>query len=146
MILQNQMKKIHPYVRFNDNKCREAFTFYKECLGGELTFQTVDESPMAKDMPAETHNRIMQATLKADGAELFGSDMMMDKATVGDNIVVSLNLEDEADANKIFNALSEGGEVFMPMEKQFWGAIFGVLTDKYGVEWMLNCDVTKKAL
>ena len=71
---------------------------------------------------------------------------MRDKAVVGDNIVVSLNLEDEADANKIFNALSNGGEVFMPMEKQFWGAIFGVLTDKYGVEWMLNCDVTKKAL
>jgi len=140
------MKKIHPYIRFNDDKCREAFTFYKECIGGELSFLTVGESPVGKDMPEESKNKIMHATLKADGAELFGSDMMRDKAVVGDNIVVSLNLEDEADANKIFNALSNGGEVFMPMEKQFWGAIFGVLTDKYGVEWMLNCDVTKKAL
>ncbi len=114
-------------------------TFYQSILGGELTFQTVGESPMAKDMSKEAHGKIMHVSLATtDGAELFASDMMRDKATIGDNIVVSLNLDNEQETKEIFAKLSNGGEVFMPLEEQFWGALFGVVTDKYGIEWMLN--------
>ena len=137
------MAQLNPYLKFNDNKCREAMTFYKDCFGGELTFQTVGESPMAKEMPAENHDKIMHADLKSGSLAIFASDMMRDKAVVGDNVSLSLNYDNEAEIKKHFEALSKGGEVFMPLEDQFWGALFGVLTDKYGVEWMLNYQKTK---
>lgn len=130
---------INPYLRFNDSKCREAMTFYKDAIGGELTLQTLGESPMAKETPVEDHGKIMHATLKNGDAVILASDMMRDKATVGDNISVSINLTDLEDAKKKFSALSVGGEVFMPLEKAFWGDHFGVVTDKYGIEWMINC-------
>jgi len=133
------MTQLNPYVRFNDAKCREAMTFYKECLGGgELTFQTVGESPMAKDMPKETHNRIMHASFKKGGIEFFASDMMRDKAVVGDNIALALNCKNKKEIENFFEKLSKGGEVFMPLEKAFWGGLFGIVTDKFGIEWMLN--------
>jgi PhnB protein len=131
---------INPYLRFNDSKCREAMTFYKECLGGELTLQTVGESPMASGMAPETHGKIMHADLKSGTLELFGSDMMRDKAVMGDNIAVSINCDKEEEAKTVFAKLSQGGEVFMPLEKAFWGALFGIVTDKYGIEWMINCQ------
>ncbi len=131
-----------PYVRFNDEKCKEAFTFYKDCFGGgELTFQTVGESPMAGDMAPETHNRIMHAGFKFGKIEFYGADMMRDKATVGDNIALSLNCDSEEELRSFFEKISVGGEVFMPPEKQFWGGIFGVVTDKFGIEWMVNYQV-----
>lgn len=126
------------YVRFNDKKCREAMGFYQSIFGGKVTFQTVAESPMAADFPAGERDRVMHATLKTNDLEFFGADMMRDKAVVGDNVVMSLNFTDEKSIRDIFAKLSEGGEVFMPLEKAFWGALFGVVTDKYGIEWMLN--------
>ncbi len=133
------MSKIHPYLRFNDKKCREAFSFYKEALGGgEIKFQTVGESPMAKEMPADGQDFIMHAELKKGDLEIYGSDMMRDKAIIGDNVVVSLNVDSEEEIHSVFKKLSKGGEVFMAPEKTFWGAIFGMVTDKYGIEWMLN--------
>ena len=138
------MAQLNPYLRFNDEKCREAMNFYKECLGGELTFQTVGESPMAKETPKETHHRIMHAELKKGNVQIFASDMMRDKAVVGDNIALSLNCENEQEIKNLFESLSAGGEVFMPLEKQFWGALFGVVTDKFGIECMLNYQLESK--
>src|SRR3989344_8437438 len=100
------MAQLNPYLRFNNEKRREAMTFYKECIGGELTFQTVGESPMAKEMPKETHNRIMHAELKKGEVQFSASDMMRDKAVVGDNIALSLNCESEQETKKLFEALS----------------------------------------
>ncbi len=136
------MAKLNPFVRFNDGKCREAMNFYKACLGGELEFMTVKDSPMAKDMSAESQGLIMHSTLKKNGWVLIGSDMMRDKAKNGDQVGVSLECESDEEIKTIFAKLSEGGEVFMPLEDAFWGATFGMVTDKYGVEWMLN--YTKK--
>ena len=133
--------KINPYLRYNDNKCREAMSFYKECLGGEVTFSTVGESPMAGEIPADGQEKIMHASLKVGDQEIYASDMMVDKATVGDNMAVSINVTDENEAKEIFEKLSQGGNVFMPLEKAFWGALFGVVTDKYGIEWMVNCQL-----
>ncbi|MBI2632489.1 VOC family protein [Candidatus Pacearchaeota archaeon] len=132
------MVQLNPYLRFNDGKCREAMNFYKEIFGGDLTFQTVGESPMSKEMPAEAQNKIMHATLKRGDFQFFASDMMRDKATIGDNISLALNCESEEQIKTLFEKLKGGGEVFMPLEKAFWGGLFGMLTDKYGIEWMLN--------
>ncbi len=132
------MAKINPFLRFNDGKCREAMNFYKECLGGELDIMTIADSPMAKDMPAEKHNLIMHSTLEKGDWVLIGSDMMRDKAIIGDNVGVSINCESDKEINDLFAKLSKGGEVFMAPEEMFWGGVFGMVTDKYGVEWMLN--------
>jgi PhnB protein len=136
------MAQLDPYVKFNDGKCREAMNFYKDCIGGELDFMTVATSPMAADMGPEKQENIMHSTLKKGTWTLIGSDMMRDKATVGDNMGLSLNCDSEEEIKTVFAKLSEGGEVFMPLEDAFWGALFGVVTDKYGVEWMLNFQKT----
>lgn len=133
------MAKLNPFIKFNDKKCTEAMNFYKDCLGGELSFMTVKGSPMEKDMPADKHDLIMHSTLKNGDWVLSGSDMMRDKAVIGDNVGVSLDCESEEEINTIFNKLSVGGEVFMAVQDVFWGGVFGMVTDKYGVEWMLNC-------
>ena len=132
------MAKLTPYLRFNDVKCKEAMTFYKSIFGGELTMQTIGESPMAKEMPEKDHGRIMHSTLKSGDIEFSASDMMRDKAVVGDNIALALNCDSEDEIRTHFSKLSQGGAVFMPLEKQFWGALFGVVTDKFGIEWTLN--------
>lgn len=135
------MSPLNPFIRFNDGKCREAMNFYKDCLGGELQFMTVKGSPMEKDM-ADKLDLIMHSTLTNENWTLIGSDMMRDKATIGDNVGVSLNCDSEEQIRSVFAKLSVGGQVFMPVEDTFWGALFGVLTDKYGVEWMLNFQKT----
>lgn len=132
------MSQISPFIRFNDSKCREAMKFYKDILGGELEFMTVKGSPMADQMPADKQDLIMHSTLTNGSWVLIGSDMMRDTAKIGDNVGVSLNCESEEEIKKAFAGLSKGGEVFMSLEDAFWGAIFGMVTDKYGVEWMLN--------
>ena len=136
------MAQLSPFLRFNGGKCREAMTFYKTCLGGELDFMTAGESPMAKDMSKEKHDLVMHSTLKKGGWTLIGSDMMRDKAVIGDNVGVSLDCESEKELRGIFAKLEKGGNVFMAPEEQFWGGVFGMVTDKYGVEWMLNFQKT----
>lgn len=117
--------------------------FYKGCFGGELSFMTVGESPMAKDMPDDKQHLIMHSELKKGDFVFFGSDMMRDVATIGDNVGMSLNCESEEEIKDLFAKLSAGGEVFMPIEDAFWGALFGMVTDKYGIEWMLNFQKPK---
>lgn len=136
------MSTLNPFVRFNDGKCKEAMNFYKDCLGGELDFMMAKDTPMAKDMPAEKQDSVMHSTLKKGAWMIVGSDMMREKATVGDNVGLSLECDSQGDLDTVFNNLAEGGEVFMKPEDTFWGAYFGVVTDKYGVEWMLNYQKT----
>lgn len=137
------MAQLNPFLRFNDSKCREAMEFYKECFGGEISFMTVKDSPMAKDMPADKQELIMHAELTKGDFVFYGSDMMRDTAVVGDNVGMSLNCDSEKEMRDIFAKLSEGGEVFMEIEDAFWGALFGMVTDKYGIEWMLNFSKKK---
>ncbi len=138
------MTTLQPYLRFNDGKCREAFTFYQKILGGKLTIQTVGESPMAKEMPPHQQDYIMHIELVADGIHLYGSDMMRDVAKIGDNFSLSLNYDNDKDIQAHFEKLSVGGEVFMPLEKAFWGGLFGMVTDKYGFEWMMNYQMDQE--
>lgn len=129
---------LYPFIRFNDNKCTEGMNFYKSVFGGELEVMTVKDSPMAKEMPADKQNNVMHSILKNDKMTFVGMDMMRDKAVIGDNVGMSVVCDSEEQLNEFFSKLSAGGEVFMKPELQFWGGYFGVLTDKYGVEWMFN--------
>lgn len=138
------MKLLNPYIKFNGGKCREALDFYKDVLGGEIeNVMTVAGSPMEKDFPPEKRNLIMHSTVKKGNLMLFCSDMMRDTATIGDNIGIALECDNEKEVDAIFAKLEKGGDVFMKPEKAFWGGYFGMVTDKYGVEWMLNCAAKK---
>ena len=132
------MAKINPFIRVNDGKAREAIKFYEDIFGGKLDMMTVGESPMAKDFPKERQEYLMHAVLTKGEWSLVVMDMMRDKAVIGDNVGVSIECESEKELRDIFSKLEKGGEVFMAPDKQFWGGVFGVVTDQYGVEWMLN--------
>ncbi len=137
------MSKLNPSIRFNDQKCREGMSFYQSCFGGELEFMTGKGTPMEKDMTPEQLDLVMHSTLTSGDLVIIGSDMMRDKAIVGDQVGIMVNCESQEEIRNIFAKLSEGGDVFMPVEEQFWGALYGVVTDKYGVEWMLNYTMAK---
>lgn len=133
------MAQINAYLGFN-GKCREAMTFYKECLGGELTLQTMGDSPMKDKFPASMKDKILHSSLmKNDVLLLMGSDMVgPDGFNQGNNFSLSLNCSSEEEINTFFSNLSAEGKVLDSLKLQFWGDLFGVVKDKFGVAWMLN--------
>lgn len=132
------MKQINSYLTFNGN-CREAMNFYKKCLGGELSLQTIGESPLAEKMPPQMKDGILHATLVRDGLVLMGSDMVGDKGlTHGNSVSLMLDCSSEEDIRSAYESLGEGGDKTHPLELSFWGALFGDLTDRYGNHWLLH--------
>ena len=129
---------IQAYLTFNGN-CREAMNFYKECLGGELFFQTIGESPLSDKMPAKMKEYILHSTLTKGNLVLMGSDMVPQSGlSIGNAVSLSLQCSSEEDIHTFYRKLSEGGTADHPIEVSFWGALFGDLTDKYGNHWLLN--------
>jgi len=137
------MATLNPYLSF-DGRCEEALRFYKDCLGGELKIMTVGESPMAASMPKETHANVMHALLETEGIRIMASDML-DGTPLDRGNATSLMLlcGSEEEVRALFGKLSAGGIVNAPVKAEFWGAIYGDLTDKFGVRWMLNYDKPK---
>jgi PhnB protein len=134
------MKRINSYLTFNGN-CRDAMSFYKGCLGGELTLQTVGESPLANKMPDQMKDCILHSTLTKDALMLMGSDMVPQSGLVKGNAVsLSLDCGSEEEIKTCYEQLSSGGTQDYPLEETFWGALFGGLTDKFGNHWLLNYD------
>lgn len=133
--------QLEPYIFFY-GRCEEALTFYKSVFGGDFEMQRIEGTPMAENVPAEARNRIMHATFKGPGFEFMASDGQGDKAVNRDegNVALSIGVSDKAEGEKIFNALSQGGTVDMPFGPAFWGGNFGVLTDKFGTEWMVTSE------
>ena len=140
------MTQINAYLNFEGN-CREVMTFYKECLDAELNMQTVGGSPIEAQCPAAMKDQILHASLTKDGLVLMGSDMQEPGGNFikGNNIALSLNCSSDEEIKTFFLKLSEGGRVSHNLMESFWGATFGVLTDKYGIRWMLNYDKNQKA-
>ncbi|HET6226762.1 MAG TPA: VOC family protein [Bacteroidia bacterium] len=129
---------IHIYLTFNGT-CREAMTFYKTIIGGELQFQTIGESPMADQMPVNMKEHILHATLTKNELVLMGSDMVSEEGLIkGNNASLALICSSEEEILKCYRKLAVGGVANHPLENTFWGAIFGDLTDKYGNHWILN--------
>ncbi|HYV90215.1 MAG TPA: VOC family protein [Chitinophagales bacterium] len=132
------MTQIQSYLTFSGN-CREAMMFYKECLGGELTLQTIGESPMAEQMPPEMKQSILHSTLTNKGVVLMASDMVSNNGLIRGNAVsLMLNCSSEDEIKDYYTKLSKDGEATHPLENTFWGAVFGDLTDKFGNHWLLN--------
>jgi PhnB protein len=145
------MAAVNPYLNFKGT-CEEAFNFYKSVFGGEFPYvgRYKDMPPSEEGKMSDAdQNLIMHISLPiSKETTLMGSDVGGEwaKHTVeGNNIQLSVNTDSEEEANRIFKALSEGGRVNMPLEKTFWGALFGMMTDKFGINWMVNYDYNQQA-
>ena len=131
---------ISTYLTFNGN-CREAMTFYHAALGGEITFQTIGESPLSEQMPSEMKDYIVHSTLTKGSLTLMASDMVSEEGLLlGNTVSLMLNCTSEEEIRRMYQNLAQGGQATHPLEITFWGALFGGLTDAFGNRWLLNCD------
>src|SRR5438445_13792965 len=144
------MAAVNPYLGFNGN-CGPAFDFYKAVFGGEFTTRmTFGEVPAEGQMPGldKPEDKLLMHVALPIGKNtiLMGSDRpsAFGKGTVGDLFTVSLQVDSKEEADKLFNGLSAGGKVTMPLANTFWGAYFGMWVDKFGVAWMVNYELPKK--
>ena len=140
------MATINAYLTF-DGTCEEAFNFYKSVFGGDFPMVgKFGDMPPQEGMPPisdEVKNRIMHMSLPISAETvLMGSDTMpgIHDHQVGNNISLSINTDSREEADRVFNGLSAGGKVSMPLAETFWGAYFGMWTDKFGINWMVNYD------
>lgn len=133
------MKQLDFYLNFPGN-CEEALNFYAACLDGTIeSLQRFGEAP--GDHGDAHKNLVMHANFKAGNISFMASDQMPGApVTSGNQVNLCLSLTDEDEQTAIFEKLSAGGTVTMPLEDTFWGARFGMLVDKYGVNWMTNCE------
>ena len=135
--------KLNPYLNFDGN-AQEAFNFYKSVFGGEFAggIMKMSSAPGTENLPDDEKERVMHVSLPLHNNQtLMASDIvpsMGHKLTQGNNVYLSLHPDSKEEADQLFNALAEGGNIEMPMEDQFWGDYFGSLVDKFGIGWMVN--------
>ena len=132
--------QVNPYLFFDGN-CTAAFKFYESRLGAKITaMHTYGSSPMAAQMPPEFADRIMHGSLTLGDQTLMASDSSPQGHEVPKGFYVSLIIKDPAEADRVFGALSEGATIRMPIQETFWAKRFGMLVDRFGIPWMVNCD------
>lgn len=130
---------VTPYLNF-DGQCRAAFEFYAQCLGGKIeAMMTHGEAPIADQVPEDWHDAVLHACLVSGDLTLMGSDAPSASYQAPGSMYVALHVDTPEEADRVFGALSDGGTVTMPIEETFWAARFGMLVDRFGVPWMVNC-------
>jgi PhnB protein len=131
--------EIAAYLNFN-GQCREAFTFYAQCLGGTLSeIHTFGASPMKDQVPPDWSDKVMHVSMTVGKSVLMGSDAAAPHFKPPQGFSVSITASSPVEGERIFNALSAGGHVTMPFQKTFWSPGFGALVDRFGTPWMINC-------
>ncbi|PYF76985.1 VOC family protein [Pedobacter nutrimenti] len=135
------MAEVNPYLTFLDN-CEEAFNFYKSVFNREfLTLMHFGDNPAEYQPPANESHKVMHVALPiGKNTILMGSDTPNGTGivTVGNNFSVAIQAESEEEASHVFNGLSAGGQITMPLGKTFWAESFGMFTDKFGINWIVN--------
>ncbi len=136
------MSTINPYINFNGNT-EEAFNFYKSVFGGEFaSISRYKDTPEAGKLPPAEQNKIMHIALPiGKGNILMGTDVLDsrgDSVTQGNNFHLTVHTESKDEADKLFGKLSHGGKVTLPLSDMFWGDYFGMITDKFGIQWMVS--------
>lgn len=143
------MATTNTYLNFNGN-CEEAFNFYKSVFGGEFTYiGRFGEMPPSDEFTVSERdkNKVMHVSLPTGSSVLMGSDNGEQYEALfvkGNNFSVSINADSREEADNLYSGLSAGGQVTMPMSDTFWGAYFGMFTDKFGINWMVNYDEPAK--
>ncbi len=135
------MIKLEPYVRYNGT-CEEAFNFYKSVLGGEFVYVMRHKDNPEKDhlLAKEDEEKILHIALPVgDSILLMGADATSDKPVqVGDDITLAISVQEEEEVRRLFDALSAGGEITLPLQKTFWADLYGEFTDNYGIHWIIS--------
>jgi len=132
--------ELNPYLFFNGN-CEAAFKFYEKLLGGKIVAMLPHEgTPAADHVPAEWKSKIMHARLDVGDRMLMASDAPPEHFEQPKGFSVSLGFKDAAEAERVFAGLAENGTVRMPLQETFWALRFGMLVDRFGIPWMINCD------
>ena len=132
--------QLNTYLFFNGD-CQAAFKFYEQCLGGKIDeMMTYGDSPLAEQTPSKGRDKIMHCQLTVDGMILMGSDAPSDLCEKPQGFSVSLVFKDTVEAERIFNTLAENGMIKMPLQETFWATRFGMLIDRFGTPWMINCE------
>jgi len=132
--------RVNTYLHFN-GQCAEAFKFYEQCLGGKLgAMFTYTGTPAEQQVPPEFRGKILHARLFLGEDDLMGSDAPPGRYEAPKGFSVSIQIKDPAEAERIFNALVENGTVVMPFQETFWAHRFGMLVDRFGTPWMINCE------
>jgi PhnB protein len=132
--------QLNPYLNFS-GQCEEAFKLYESVLGGQiLATMTYGETPMKDHTPPEFHGKIAHMRMTVGGTLLMGSDSPPDRFEPMRGITVALGIDEPAEAERVFHALADGGTVTMPIQETFWARRFGMLTDRFGTPWMVNCE------
>ena len=134
---------VKPYIAFKGGSCEEAVNFYKDCLGGEILYLgRYGDSPMGNE---DNKNWVMHTTLKIGDTHIMACDVGEEHAVTASNISLAVGADDADKMEEMFNRMAEGGTVTMPLQKTFWAESFGMLTDKFGVNWMFNCETGESA-
>jgi PhnB protein len=132
--------QINAYLNFNGN-CAEAFSFYEKCFGGKIEMMmTHKDAPPDMQMSPEWKDKIMHVRMSVGSAVLLGSDAPANFYKTPQGLTASLGIEKGDEAKRIFTELAEGGTVTMALQKTFWAAHFGMVTDRFGIPWMVNCE------
>jgi PhnB protein len=132
--------KINPYLSFN-GQCEAAFKFYEKALGGRIIAKiSFGETPMAEQCTPAQRNLIAHMRLTVGDQVLMGSDAPAERYQAPQGTQVTLNIDEPAEAERVFNALADGATIAMPIQKTFWAKRFGMLVDRFGTPWMVNCE------
>ena len=132
--------KINPYLSFKGD-CEAAFKLYERCFGGQQgSIFRYAGSPMADQVPSDWQDKVMHGTLTIGGQVLMGGDVAPGSYEQPKGFSLSIALENASDAERIFHELAEGGSVTLPLEKTFWAERFGMVVDRFGIPWMINCE------
>jgi PhnB protein len=132
--------QISAYLLFH-GQCEEAFKFYEKALGGKIVgMMTHGESPMAQQVASEWRGKIIHVRLLVGDQALMGSDVPPEQYEAPQGFSVSLGVKDPAEADRVFNALAQNGKVTLPIQKTFWSVRFGMVVDRFGIPWMINCE------
>ena len=135
--------QINPYLSFRGD-CEAAFAFYARTLGGEVgAIFHYGGSPQAGDVPADWSDKVMHGSVIVAGQVLMGGDIPPDRYEQPKGFSLSINLKSTLEAERIFNELAKDGSVVVPLEQTFWAALFGMVVDRFGIPWLVNCEGTE---
>ena len=132
--------QINPYLSFKGD-CENAFRFYGQCLGGELgPIFRYGGSPLAGQVPDDWSDKVMHGSLTVGGQVFMGGDVAPGRYEEPKGFSLSVQIADTAEAERIFRELATDGQVLMPLEQTFWAARFGMVVDRFGIPWLINCE------
>ena len=132
--------QVNAYLSFN-GQCEAAFRFYEQVLGGQLgdMFRYAG-TPLAHQVPTDWQDKVMHGSVTVGGQVLMGGDVAPDRYEAPKGFSLSIQIKDATEAERIFHELSHAGSMVMPLEKTFWAERFGMVIDRFGIPWMINCE------